>query len=313
MAQVIRRAVVAGGGGFIGRALCRAFLAGGWQVTALTRGRPRPPAASPDGGLPAFEAWDGSTVTGWGSLVDGADVVVNLAGENIAQGRWTAARKRAILESRVLSGQALAKAVGMAAKKPRVFVQSSAVGYYGDTGDDPVDESASPGQGFLADVCLQWEASSRPVESLGVRRVVARTGLALGRGGGLLERVSLPFRYFLGGPLGQGGQGFPWVHLEDVARAVVFLVEHPDASGPFNIVAPEAASNLEFCRALARAMSRPCGFSVPAAALRLAFGEMAQELLLSGCRAFPKRLMEMGYVFQHPRLAGALKNLLAAA
>lgn len=313
MTQRIRRAVVAGGGGFIGLALCRALLAKGWQVTALTRGPSRPAGVTPDGAVPAFETWDGRTASGWGRLADGADVLVNLAGESIAEGRWTEARKQAILESRVLAGQAMSRAVAEAAKKPRVFLQSSAVGYYGDTGDDPVDESAPPGQGFLADVCLQWEASTKPVEALGVRRVVARTGLVLGRGGGVLEKMLAPFRFFLGGAFGDGRQGFPWIHLEDEVQAMIFLIEHPEASGPFNLAAPESASNLEFCRELGKAMSRPCGFAVPGAALRLALGEMGRELLLSGCRAFPKRLMEMGYVFRHPRLAGALKNLLRTA
>jgi len=306
-----RHAVVAGGAGFIGRALCRALLARGWRVTALTRGAPRAPGASPEGVLPAQASWDGRTTDGWGHLVEGAHAVVNLAGESIADGRWTRERKRAILESRVFAGQALAHAVAQASAKPRVFLQASAVGYYGDTGDTPVDESAGPGTGFLSDICLQWEASSRPVEALGVRRVVARTGLVLGRSGGVFEKMLPAFRFFMGGPLGHGRQGFPWIHLRDEAQALVFLLEREDLSGPFNLCAPEGASNRDFCQALGRALSRPCGLAAPAAVLKLFLGEMADELLLSGCRAFPRRLMESGFVFLHPRLAGALADLLA--
>ncbi|GFK95008.1 Epimerase family protein [Fundidesulfovibrio magnetotacticus] len=306
-----RHVVVAGGGGFIGRALCRALLARGWRVTALTRGKPRAPGADPDGARPAFAAWDGRTADGWGHLADGAYALVNLAGESIADGRWTSRRKQAIVESRVFAGQAMVRAATQAAVRPAVLLQASAVGFYGDTGDDPVDESSPPGRGFLADVCLQWEASSRPVESLGVRRVVARTGLVLGRGGGVFEKMLPPFRYYMGGPLGHGRQAFPWIHLRDQVEAMVFLLEREDLSGPFNLCAPESAANRDFCQALGRALGRPCGLAAPAAALRLAFGEMAEELLLGGCRAFPKRLMESGYVFRHPRLAEALANLLA--
>lgn len=306
-----RHAVVAGGGGFIGRALCRALLARGWRVTSLTRGAPRGAGASPEGPLPPRATWDGRTVEGWGHLADGADAVVNLAGESIADGRWTEARRRAILESRVFAGQALTHAVAQAAVKPGVFLQASAVGFYGDTGDAPVDETAGPGNGFLSDVCLQWEASSHPVEALGVRRVVARTGLVLGRGGGVFEKMLPAFRYYLGGPLGHGRQGFPWIHLRDQVETMVFLLERDDLSGAFNLCAPEPATNRDFCQALGRALSRPCGLAVPAAVLRLALGEMADELLLGGCRAFPRRLMEAGYVFLHPRLPGALSDLLS--
>ncbi|MFZ5425984.1 MAG: TIGR01777 family oxidoreductase [Thermodesulfobacteriota bacterium] len=309
--QDIKRAVVAGGGGFIGKPLCRALMASGYQVTVLTRGRPRPPSVTPDGPLPAFEHWDGRTAEGWGHLADGASVIVNLAGESIGERRWTPQVKQAIIESRVMAGLAIVHAVREAKAKPETLIQSSAVGYYGDTGEEPVDESSPPGQGFLADVCLQWEESTRAVESMGVRRVVVRTGLVIGRGGGVLEKMLTPFKFFLGGAFGSGEQGFPWIHIEDEVEAMLFLVGRADASGPFNLTAPEPASNAGFCRELGRALSRPCGLSIPASALRLAMGQMAEELLLSGNRPFPKRLVEMGYVFKHPRLAGALRHILS--
>lgn len=306
-----RRVVVSGGSGFIGRSLCRALLARGYQVVALTRGRPRNPSVAPGGALPAFETWDGQTARGWGHLADGAFALVNLAGESIADGRWTPARRHSILESRIQAGQAMLEAVSNAAVKPQVLIQSSAVGYYGDTGDDPVDEDSPPGGGFLTEICLQWEESTRAAENMGVRRPVIRTGLVLGRDGGVLQRLQTPFKLFVGGPLGNGRQGFPWIHMEDEAMAIVFLMERAEAVGPFNLTAPEGISNIEFCQYLGRAMSRPCGLAVPSTALRLLFGDMADELLLSGCRAFPKRLVELGFEFRHPRLADALKALMA--
>ena len=306
-----RRIVVAGGSGFIGRALCRVLLGKGYRVTVLTRGAPHPTSVSPEGAVPEAVTWNGRTADGWGHLADGAFALVNLAGESIGGGRWTSERKRSILESRVFAGQAMTQAVTQARVKPEVFVQASAVGYYGDTGDVAVDETSPPGKGFLTEICQRWEESTLPVEAMGVRRVVVRTGLVLGRGGGVLEKMLTPFKLFLGGPLGDGRQGFPWIHLDDETRAMAFLMDRQDASGVFNLTAPETVSNLDFCRRLGDAMSRPCGLAAPAVMLRLAFGEMADELLLSGCRAFPRRLVELGYAFAHPRLDEALKSLFA--
>jgi hypothetical protein len=308
-----RRVVVAGGGGFIGRALGRTLLAGGYQVVVLTRGSSRGPSASPDGPQPAFVTWDGLTSKGWGHLADGAFALVNLAGENIAGARWTPERKRAIVDSRVLPGRAILQAANEASVKPKAYIQASAVGFYGDTGEKAVDESSPPGTGFLSEVCLKVEASTQDIEAMGVRRVVIRTGLVLGRGGGVLEKMLPPFKFFLGGPFGDGNQGFPWIHLEDEIGAIVFLLENPETSGPYNLTAPEGVSNREFCRQLGRAVSRPCGLAVPSAVLRMAFGEMAEELFLTGCSAFPRRLMESGYVFQHPRLGEALRALFPRA
>ena len=301
--------VVAGGGGFIGKPLCRALLAKGYQVTVLTRGPDRP-AGRPSSGQPAARHWDGETSAGWQDLADSAFALVNLAGENVSDGRWTPARKRLILESRVNAGRAMAQAVERAASRPAVCVQASASGYYGHTGDAPVDENASAGHGFLAEVAKVWEDSSAPVEAMGVRRAVVRTGLVLGREGGLWPRLEMPFKYFLGGPLGDGKQGFPWIHIQDEVRAILFLLERDDASGPFNLAAPHSVSNREFSQALAKAMKRPCGLAAPAFALRLLFGEMADELFLAGCHMFPRRLLELGFDFRHPQLPEALANLL---
>lgn len=305
------RILIAGGGGFIGKVLSRALLARGYQVVALTRGLSAPASGDPDGPRPAFQTWDAATADGWGHLADGALALVNLAGENLVDGRWNAEKKRRILESRVNAGRALSQAVGQAAVKPKVLVQGSAVGFYGSRGEQLLDESSPGGQGFLAEVTGRWEDSTRSVEALGVRRVVARTGLVLGRGGVLWQRLIPAFRWYLGGALGDGGQGFPWIHAQDEAKALVFLLENPQAEGPFNLTAPDMVTNAEFCKALAKALGRPCGLNAPAFALRLLFGDMADEMLLAGCRAFPKRLLELGYVFDYPKLDEALRGLLA--
>ncbi len=310
MPDVNRRIVIAGGSGFIGRALSRALLAKGCQVTILSRGPSRLASGAPDGPVAAMQQWDGQSAKGWGHLADGAYALVNLAGEDVAGGRWSAGRKERILESRLGAGRAMLEAVSLARVKPQVLVQASAVGYYGDTGDAPLDESAPAGQGFLAHVATRWEASTAAVEAMGVRRAVIRTGLVLGKNGGILSRMVTPFRWFLGSPFGSGQQGFPWVHLEDEVRAIQFLLENPAAQGPFNLTAPQSVSNAEFCRALASALKRPCGPAVPALALRLILGDMAQEMLLSGCRPFPKRLLELGFMFEHPKLDDALRRLL---
>jgi len=312
MAGETKRIVITGGSGFIGRALSRALLARGYQVVIVSRGPSRAPAGSPDGPVPAFAHWDAASARGWGHLAGGAYGLVNLAGEDVARGRWTAQRKRLILESRLHAGQAMVEAVRQAEVKPRVFIQSSGVGYYDATEQAPIDETAPPGRGFLSGLAVRWEASTSAVEAMGVRRAIIRTGLVLGKNGGLLPRMLLPFKLFVGGSLGSGQQGFPWVHLEDAVKAIIFLLEHPEARGPFNLTAPESVSNEQFSQALAKALKRPCGMAVPAFALRLALGrEMADELLLTGCRPFPKRLLELGYMFEHPKLAEALRLLLA--
>jgi hypothetical protein len=310
MAEETKRVIIAGGSGFIGRSLCRALLAKGYQVSVLTRGAARQPLMTPQGPVPAFHSWDGRSASGWGHMVDGAYALVNLVGESLASSRWSSAKKERLLRSRLTAGQAIVEAVTQVRVKPRVLVQASGSGYYGSRGDEPLDEFSAAGRGFLADLAMRWESSTQAVEGMGLRRVIARSGVVLGRGGGLLERMLLSFRLYLGGAFGNGRQGFPWIHLDDEVGALVFLLEHPQASGPFNLVAPENVTNLGFCLALAKALDRPCGFNIPAVVLRLVFGEMADELLLSGNMAFPKHLLELGYVFQYPKLEQALKQLL---
>jgi uncharacterized protein (TIGR01777 family) len=298
------RVVITGGTGLIGAALARELGAAGHDVVLLTRDPAR--AGGLPGGVVAA-GWDGESAEGWGHLAAGS-AIVHLAGENIAAGRWTAERKRRIRESRVRSGEAVVEAIRRAAPRPAVLLQGSAVGYYGPRGDEPVDESAPPGDDFLARVCVDWEASTAEAEALGVRRAVLRTGVVLAREGGALPKMLLPFRLFAGGPVGSGRQQLPWIHLADEIGAIRYLLEREDAAGPFNLAAPEPVDNREFARVAGRVLGRPSFLPTPAAALRLPLGEMA-DILLTGQRAVPSRLLALGYRFRFPSLEAALRDL----
>lgn len=299
------RVVITGGSGLIGRALAASLAADGQEVVILTRDPARV------SGLPAGAravAWDGATASGWGTLAEGA-AVVHLAGENVGAGRWTAARKKRLYDSRVRSGEAVLAAVEQASVKPRVLLQASAVGFYGDRGDELITEESSGGSGFLAEICRDWEAVTADVEALGVRRVVLRTGVVLAREGGALPKMALPFRLFAGGSLGDGRQWLPWIHLEDEIRALRFLLEADDASGPFLLTAPNPLPFRDFASTLGRMLGRPSFVPVPAWVLRLAVGEMA-EVLLGGQRAVPLRLLEQGFQFRFESAEAALRSLL---
>lgn len=299
------RVVVTGGSGLIGGHLTRSLAADGHEVVVLSRS-PEKVAGLPPGAR--AEGWDGRTARGWGHLAAGA-ALVHLAGEGIASGRWTEARKRRILSSRVDSSRAVVEAVASAGERPLAFLQASAVGYYGPHGDEELGEDGPAGSGFLAEVCRAWEAASAPVEELGVRRPVLRTGVVLAREGGALPKMALPFRLFAGGPVGSGRQWLPWIHVADEVGAIRFLLDHPTATGPFNLTAPNPETNRRFARALGRALGRPSLLPTPAFALRLAFGEMA-EALLTGQRALPRRLEGLGYLFRFPTAEAALSDLL---
>ncbi len=300
------RVIITGGTGLIGRALAADLAAAGREVIVLSRNPQRSPAMPPGVRL---EKWDGRTAQGWGDLADGAEAIVNLAGESIAGGRWTAARKRRIRESRLAAGAAVVEAVVAARQKPHVVVQASGAGYYGPRGDELILEDTLPGTDFLGRLAAEWEASTAPVEAMGVRRVVVRTGVVLSREGGALPRLILPFRFFVGGPLGRGRQWVPWIHITDEVRAVRFLMENPDARGPYNLTAPNPVPNAQMARVLGRVLGRPAWLPVPAPALRLLLGEMA-DVLLTGQRAVPQRLLEAGFIFRFPELDAALADLL---
>ncbi len=302
------RVLILGGTGFIGRALTRELDAAGHEPVVLTRGPDRPRQGGAHGS-PEHVHWDGERGDGFAKHLAGA-ALVNLAGENIAARRWTAARKKSLLHSRLSAGRAACEAARKA--RPTVLVQASAVGVYGPRGDELVDEettSIAARPSFLEHVARQWEASTAEVESLGVRRVILRTGVVLGRGG-MLEKLLPPFRWYVGGPPGSGLQWLSWIHIQDAVGAIRFLIEHDDAAGPFNLTAPGAATMAGFCQTLGHVLSRPSWLSPPASALRLLLGELADELILSGQRVAPKRLLQLGYTFRFPELPSALRDLL---
>lgn len=296
--------LIAGGTGFIGSALTQSLLVDGHKVWVLTRtpDRVRLPAGAQAVG------WDGRTLGGWLDVFSQMDAVVNLVGENVGQWPWTTECKRRIRNSRVEAGAALAGAFQKASRRPAVLIQASGVGYYGPCGSEPVSETSPAGSDFFASVAVDWEASTRIVDSLGVRRVVIRTSLALDARGGILPLMALPVRLFVGGRLGNGKQGVSWIHIADHVRAVRFLLGNEKAMGAFNLSAPNPLSNADFMAALAKALGRPYWFPAPTFALRLALGEMS-TLLLDGQYAIPQRLVNLGFIFKHETASEAFKAL----
>jgi hypothetical protein len=298
------RAIIAGGTGFIGQALVYELKKHGWEIVVLSRS-PGKVAEIFGSGVIGMR-WDNGD---WPDLLGPETAIVNLAGDSIANGRWTQAKKQRILDSRVEAGQRIVSVIKRAETPPATFVQASAVGYYGPCGNDPVDEATLSGSGFLADVTRKWEASTSEVELLGIRRCIIRTGMVLGSGGALAKMLP-PFKYYLGGPLGSGLQGVSWIHLADEVSAIRFLMENDAATGAYNLTAPTPVRFRKFAHILGETLNRPYKFKVPASVLRLMFGEMADEVLLSGQLALPGRLVEAGYQFRFPELSQALKDLL---
>ncbi len=300
--------IISGGSGFIGRALTSNLLGAGYEIAVLTRN----PAKARDllGAGVKAAPWDGRSSESWIELASGARAIVNLAGENIGAGRWTRERRRAILASRLNAGEAVVDAIRRAQRRPAVLIQASAVGYYGPRGDEEVDESAEQGWGFLAGVVRDWEQSTAEVVGLGVRRVVIRSAPVLEADGGVLPRFLRQFRLFVGGPLGSGRQWLSWIHLDDEIAAIRSLLERDDLEGVFNLTAPRPVTMDEFARGLGRALHRPSFFRVPGLALRLLFGEMAEETILSGQRVMPKNLLKAGFEFRYPDLDSAFEEIL---
>jgi uncharacterized protein (TIGR01777 family) len=287
------RVVLTGGTGFIGAPLREALSAAGHEVVVVSRD----------------SANRGAGAVGWdavGAAVAGAGAVVNLAGEPIAARRWSAAQKRRILESRVQATRALVDAMGAAPARPAVFVSGSAVGYYGPHGDEPLDESAPAGAGFLAEVCAAWEAEALRAEALGVRTVRLRIGVVLAREGGALARMLPPFRAFVGGPLGGGRQWMSWIHRDDVIGLVLEALARETWQGAVNATAPQPVTNAEFSRALGDVLARPAALRAPAVALRLALGEMA-DMLLTGQRVLPAAATGHGFRWRYPDARAALR------
>ncbi len=301
--------IITGGTGFIGRPLSQRFNNKDYEVICLTRNASL--AKEKWGNRVKFVDWNGRNAVGWGGYAEGASAIINLAGDNIAAGRWNEKKKQRIIQSRLHAGEAVVKAVKSVKKKPSVVIQASAIGFYGNRGDELLDEASSSGEGFLGEVTRKWEASTQEVETEGVRRVVIRTGMVLGKDGGALVRLVQPFRFFLGGHVGNGEQWNSWIHLEDVIQSILFLMERNDLSGPFNLTAPRALKNKDFCREIGEVLGRPSWFPAPGFLLKLLFGELAKETLLSGQRVLPKRLEDSGYDFIFPETKKALADILA--
>ena len=302
------RIIVTGATGFIGKALCFRLIEEKYDVVALSRSKEKGKKIF---GIDAIVVeWDGKSAEALQEYVNGAYAVVNLAGENIGSGRWTPKRKQSILQSRLDAGRAIVEAANYVEKKPRVIIQASAIGYYGTRGDEIIDESSSPGEGFLVEVVKKWEQSTQGVEAQKIRRVIIRSSLVLGKEGGVFLRLVKPFRYFIGGHLGSGKQWFSWIHLEDEVKAILFLVEREDLSGVFNLTAQHQLIQKDLFHILGKVMKRPSWFPVPGFVLRLVFGEMAKDTLLSGQRVVPGRLLEAGYRFLYPQAELALNEIL---
>lgn len=289
--------VVSGGSGFIGSELVPRLVAAGHDVAVLTRN-----ASHVHHGRPVL--WNAAAPE-----IEASDAVVNLAGENVGGGRWTESRKKRVLDSRLTATRTIVEALNAAPKKRRVFVSASAIGFYGDRGDEPLDEQSAAGGGFLAEVTRLWEAAARAAEP-SARVAILRFGVVLAAGGGALGKMLLPFKLGLGGRMGSGRQWMSWVDRTDVVRAIEWAITTPAAEGVYDVTAPAPARNTDFTRALGAALNRPTLFPAPAFALRTALGAMADEMLLGGQRVLPVRLQAEGFAFEFPTLEASLRHVL---
>jgi hypothetical protein len=294
--------MIAGGSGFLGNALTKSFFADGHKVFILTRGASVTPSSQ-------AVKWDAKTTHGWGHLVNEMDVIIHLAGRTLASWPWTAATKRDFHDSRTLPGLALGQAILEADHRPGIFIQQSGINHYGLHGDIAT-ESTPPADDFLAQLTVQWEAATKSVEDLGVRRIVVRSAPVLGKGEGLLPLMALPVKLFVGGPIGGGKFSVPWIHIHDWVGAIRYLIANENARGAYNLIAPTPTSNAEFYRAIASVLHRPYWFPTPAFLLRTLLGEMS-VLVVEGRFVLPKRLTESGYKFQFEAAHEALADLFS--
>jgi hypothetical protein len=313
--------LIAGGTGFLGAALTRHLAGGGHRVSLLSRRPSRAavvpaapgglvPPTGPSGGTAASFHWDPERDEFDRRALEGVDAVVNLAGENLAGGKWTEERKRRLVESRAGATRFLARRMSERKPSPRVFVSASAVGIYGNRGEEILTEESAPGSGFLADLCRAWEEAALSARDTGARVVILRFGVVLGAHGGALAKMLPIFKLGIGGPLGNGRQWMSWVALPDVLHVVELALTREDVVPPVNVVAPTPVRNRDFTRALGRVLRRPAVLPAPASALKLLFGEMADEALLSSACVAPKKLTALGYRFVFEDLERALRNAL---
>ncbi len=302
----MKQVVIAGATGFIGRALCK-DLCKDYKVIALSRNAGR--AGQSIGDFAEVFEWDGITAGTWIRHVNGAFAVINLAGDSIASGRWNRHKKETILNSRLDAIGAIIAAIKQVENKPSVVIQASAIGYYGSRGNQQLNEKSPPGEGFLADVCKKVELSAGQIENLGVRLAIIRTGIVIGSGGGALPNLAKPFRFFLGGYPGSGKQWFSWISLHDQIRAIKFLMENEKQQGVFNLTSTQPVTMKELCRSIGGILHRPCWGGIPAFVLRPALGEMADEMLLTGQKVLPEKLLDAGFEFEYPEIEDALNAI----
>ena len=302
--------VVTGGTGFIGRALCISLQQAGHRVTVLTR-RPQEVTRLCGRAVTAVE-WVEGGAGAWESILERADAVINLAGAPIADARWTTARKRLLTDSRVSTTRLLVEALSRRSSKPRTLISASGIGYYGASDDRVLDEGAPRGRGFLADLCLEWEAAALEAAAFGTRVVTLRTGMVLEQDGGALPKMLLPFRLFVGGPIMPGIQWVSWIHRRDHIGLIQWALTTEAVSGPVNAVAPGAVTMKTFCEELGQVLRRPSWLPVPGFALEAALGELG-TLMTTGQRVSPVKALAGGYQFQYPMLEPALRAILSKA
>jgi uncharacterized protein len=306
------RIVIAGGTGFLGSPLAEVYAEEGHDVRVLSRTLPPGESRHESGtGVPGITrvGWKPDGRSGpWASVLDGADAVINLAGESIGDKRWTPQRKALLRDSRILPTRSLTAAIAAVPTAPGVFISSSAVGYYGPSGDEKKTEDSPPGQDFLAQLCEDWEQEARKAVRTGMRLAIVRTGVVLERTGGALPQMVRPFRLFAGGPLGSGRQYMSWIHRLDWVEMVRWIVATPDATGPINATAPHPVTNREFAKTLGSALRRPALVPAPPFALKLALGEFANSIL-TGQRVVPARAQALGYHFRYPELDIAFRGI----
>ncbi len=298
-----KRLLITGGSGFIGSRLVPVLSAQNYDITVLTR-NPDKTAAHFDHAVTTIKQFD--------SLkdVDGFDVVINLAGQGITDRRWTQRVKKLLRESRLKITLNLMSYLQAAEKKPELLISGSAIGYYGDQGDKPVDETMSGDSSFASKLCLDWESEAQSAEAIGIRTCYLRTGIVLGKKGGALSKMLPAFKLGLGGPMGDGRQWMSWIHIDDLIGIMFFVINHKELSGAINGTAPNPVTNKEFTSTLARALKRPAFLPMPAFVLKLMLGEMAEELLLSGQRVMPEKVLDAGYDFQYASLGDALRDVV---
>ena len=299
------RILVSGASGLVGKALTRSLEAAGHEVRPLVR-------YATGYGSNAIE-WSPERYSIAMSRIEGFDAVIHLAGESIAEGRWTEEKKRRIKESRVKGTRLISESLASLTNPPKVLLSASAIGYYGNRGDETLTEASAPGNDFLSEVCVEWEAATSEAQAKGIRTIHLRFGVILDAEGGALGKMLPPFRMGVGGKIGDGRQWMSWIALDDVVGAIGHSLTDETLNGPVNIVAPNPVTNAEFTRTLGRALSRPTFFPMPAFGARLVFGEMADALLLASQRVQPLKLKAAGYEFKYPQLASALAHVLEIA